>query len=71
MPEACGYWTCHVCGATRPDARISVFSTERSIGGVPVVTNVRYCNDRPACLDGAMGVDFLKGVADADAQADV
>ena len=58
-------WTCHVCHDERPDARISVLSTIRSIGGVPVTMNVRHCNDRPACIAGAKDVDFLGGSADA------
>lgn len=50
-------WTCHVCGERRPDAAISVHKIDRSVEhGLPVgcyVVNVRYCNDRPACLEGA------------------
>lgn len=51
-------WSCHVCGAVRPDARISVFSSERRMIGhqVVFVQNVRFCNDRPACIDGARDV---------------
>ena len=50
-------WTCHVCGNERPDHRISVYKIDRSwayklpIG--TVIANVRYCNDRADCLDGA------------------
>jgi hypothetical protein len=47
-------WTCHVCGEERPDARISVFTTDVSaLFGLPAGTvkeNVRYCNDRPECV---------------------
>jgi hypothetical protein len=57
-------WTCHVCGDERPDARISVFSkTARLHGGVEVTQNVRYCNDRPACVEGAKLVDWMDGPA--------
>lgn len=47
-------WTCHICSDYRPDAMISVYSYP--IPGFPPGTatrNVRYCNDRPACLEGA------------------
>lgn len=53
-------WRCHVCGDTRPDAKISVYSTIKMIGRVETQQNVRYCNDRPACIEGASSVDFLK-----------
>lgn len=56
-------WTCHVCGRERPDERISVWTTEKLIGNVPIKQNVRYCNDSPACLEGARGIDWLKGAA--------
>lgn len=50
-------WRCHVCGAERPDARISVHITDLSAQhGWPPGTfteNTRYCNDRPACAAGA------------------
>jgi hypothetical protein len=48
-----GEWTCMVCGDCRPDARISVYSETRAIRGVEATVNVRYCNDRPACREGA------------------
>lgn len=56
-------WKCHVCGDERPDERISVLSTER-IGksGIRYTENVRYCNDRPACVEGATSVSFSDGL---------
>lgn len=54
-------WTCHACGDERPDAAISVWSTWRTIGGVDVQTNVRYCNDRPGCVEAAPGIDLMGG----------
>ena len=58
-------WTCHVCHEERPDFAISVLSTTKTIAGTVMVRmNVRYCNDRPACIEGAQAVDFLGGVAD-------
>lgn len=46
-------WTCLVCGDERPDDLISVYTTEVPFAGVTMKINVRYCNDRPACLEGA------------------
>ena len=50
-------WECHVCGKTRPDDKISVISTDRSIENkLPPGTcheNVRYCNDNPECCRAA------------------
>lgn len=53
-------WTCHVCGKERPDARISVFSSTKWIGAVAFQQNVRYCNDNPACIEGAKTKDFME-----------
>lgn len=53
-------WTCHVCGDRRPDERISVHKSEREfVWGTTVTENVRYCNDRPACREGAATITFL------------
>lgn len=46
-------WTCHVCGDYRPDDLIGVVSTTRVRNNVEIIENVRYCRDRPACLEGA------------------
>lgn len=55
-------WTCHVCGDYRPDNKISVYSTTKMLGGnIPIGQNVRYCNDRQACIDGAKNVNWVKG----------
>lgn len=41
-------WKCHICGEERPDACISVFTTDTSAGyNLPAGTmkqNVRYCS---------------------------
>lgn len=42
-------WTCHVCGERRPDQLISVYSEKHFIGEIPLIYNVRYCNDRKSC----------------------
>lgn len=55
-------WRCHVCGDERPDARIAVLSTERvHPNGVRFTENVRYCNDRPSCVEGASTIKFSEG----------
>lgn len=55
-------WSCHVCGDVRPDERISVYKRETvTRTGVRVIENVRFCNDRPACVEGAPSVRFLPG----------
>lgn len=51
-------WTCHVCGRERPDALISVWSEggellSKETWTVTWHVNVRYCNDRSSCLEGA------------------
>jgi hypothetical protein len=58
-------WTCHVCKEERPDDRISVYTTsKRTELGVEIKQNVRYCNDNPACLEGAKEIDWLRGADD-------
>lgn len=53
-------WTCHVCGDRRPDAKISVHKKQKELApGIPVDTNIRYCNDRATCIQGAPHVDLL------------
>ena len=51
-----GTWKCHVCGDERPDDKISVYTTTDMVNRVQIDTNVRYCNDRPACAGGAPAV---------------
>jgi hypothetical protein len=53
-------WTCHICGRTRPDAKISVYSSTKYLGDIPVQQNVRYCNDNPACVEAAPTKDFME-----------
>lgn len=57
-------WRCHICGRVRPDAKISVFSSDTSADyDLPhgtVVQNVRYCNDNPKCIDAAKTFRFGK-----------
>ena len=54
-------WTCHICGKTRPDEKISVLVKPLIIGEQQVGDqNIRYCNDNPDCLRGAEQFTFLK-----------
>lgn len=48
-------WTCNVCGDERPDAIISVAKRPgpNLSDRVRPVWNIRYCNDRPACVEHA------------------
>ncbi len=55
-------WKCHICGEERPDERIAVVSKPLIINGKTVgEQNIRYCNDRPACIEGAKEFSFSKG----------
>lgn len=56
-------WTCHVCGEERPDEKISVYSRDHVRNGVPIRENVRYCNDRPECAEGAKNFSFVPDAA--------
>jgi hypothetical protein len=43
-------WTCHFCGDSRPDEKISAATVESKTNtGVEIRHNRRYCNDRLAC----------------------
>ena len=55
-------WICHVCGKKRPDDKISVYSTNKFIGDIPMRQNVRFCNDDINCIKGATTVDFMTKV---------
>lgn len=50
-------WHCHICGQLRPDAQIGVAKHDTSEeAGLPPGTmqqNVRYCRDKPECVEGA------------------
>ncbi len=54
-------WTCHICKEERPDAKISVLNKPLMMNGQAVgQQNVRYCNDNPACIEGAENFSFFK-----------
>lgn len=65
-----GTWTCHVCGNERPDDKISVYSTDVALGPVKARQNVRYCNDRPECVEGAKHVEFFGGSSSTTKEED-
>lgn len=49
-------WRCDICHVERPDEKISVHKIDITPGGFPpgpVTRNVKYCNDNPACKQGA------------------
>ncbi len=56
-------WSCHVCGEIRSDDKISVHSKEIEINGIKIKQNVRHCNDRINCIEGAKNIDWLRGPA--------
>jgi hypothetical protein len=56
-------WNCHICGDLRPDALISVRSRMVLLGSVEAQENIRYCNDRPACIEGSKTKSFLTQVS--------
>lgn len=52
-------WSCHVCGRTRPDERIHVFTRDVEAPGLPAGTfrvNVRFCADQLECRHEAPAV---------------
>ena len=53
-------WRCHVCKDERADSRISVRTHQREIRGVRYQENVRYCNDRPSCIEGSKSYTFTR-----------
>lgn len=49
-------WRCDICQAVRPDAKISVQKvdiTPANLSPGIVTRNVKFCNDNPACQQGA------------------
>jgi len=65
-------WTCHICGDTRPDDKISVLSKPLIVGGVDTggQQNIRYCNDNQQCIDGAKDFSFFKEESSTPRQND-
>ena len=54
-------WNCQICGEKRPDDRISVLSKPLVIEGRVIGTqNIKYCNDRPSCIEKAKDYSYFK-----------
>jgi len=53
-------WPCHICNEERPDAKISVLTKPLNIPGVIANENIRYCNDKEECIEGAKTFSFYK-----------
>lgn len=57
-------WTCHICHSERLDEYISVFkkdvSDQYNLRPGVMFENIRYCNDRPDCINRAKTFTFLK-----------
>ena len=57
-------WKCHICDEERPDTKISVLTKPIVINGkVCGEQNIRYCNDKTECIEGAQQKDFFSGDA--------
>ncbi|KKN87014.1 hypothetical protein LCGC14_0262830 [marine sediment metagenome] len=56
-------WECHICDEERPDAKISVLTKPIMIihGIACGVQNIRYCNDKAECIEGAQHKSFFGG----------
>lgn len=54
-------WKCHICNEERPNERISVLIKAIVIDGENCgEQNIRYCNDRRACVEGAKTFSFFE-----------
>jgi len=55
-------WTCHICGKVRPDDKISVVTKPWISNGYKIGDqNIRYCNDKPECIEGVKTRSFGGG----------
>jgi len=58
-------WSCHICKEIRPDEKISVrktdLSKEADMPEGSIIENVRYCNDKPECIEKSKGYRHFKG----------
>lgn len=56
-------WVCDVCGELRPDKYISVYTKDISetfqLPPGTVTRNVKYCNDKLECVEGAKRVKMV------------
>jgi len=62
MVTAFDTWKCHICGEERPNGKISVLTKPLIINGKACgEQNIRYCNDRPTCIERAKEFSFFEG----------
>jgi len=62
MVTAFDTWKCHICGEERLNNKISVLTKPLIINGLACgEQNIRYCNDRQSCVDGAKEFSFFEG----------
>ncbi len=53
-------WKCHICGYERPDSKISVLTKPLMRNGRGFgLQNIRYCNDKPGCVEEAKTFDLF------------
>lgn len=56
-------WRCHVCEEVRPNHAISVLTKDvghkYNLPEGTMTMNIRYCNDKPTCIEGAKKVDWI------------
>lgn len=52
-------WQCRICHQRRPNEFISVYSSVKTIKGIPLTHNVRYCNDNTDCIEKAKTFSFF------------
>ncbi len=56
-------WKCHICGQVRPAKMISVRSKQVDVKGFAVTENIRYCNDKPGCIEASKTFSLIKGAS--------
>ena len=63
MYETMPKWRCDICGELRSDDDIRFLSKTIHLDGIPdgsARQNVKYCNDKAACIGGAKTFEFFK-----------
>ncbi len=53
-------WMCNICGEDRPDAEIAMRRTIREKNGMRYPETIRYCRDKPECIEGSKTKTFMK-----------
>lgn len=57
-------WYCHICKAVRPKEFISVRTTDigdsRGLKPGIMLMDIRYCNDKPSCIEKSKSEDLTK-----------